>query len=207
MDTEKGLLIVLSGPSGVGKGTVRKRIFDDPHTSYKYSISMTTRQMREGEQDGVDYFFKTREEFEKLIEADEFIEYAEYVGNYYGTPVQYVKDTMNVGHDVFLEIEVEGAKQVRKKFPDALFIFLAPPSLDHLTERLIGRGTESKEKIESRVKEAKKEVEMMNLYDYVVVNDEVDLAKDRIQSIVEAEHLKRERIEAKYRKMLLEAKK
>ncbi|PWZ94287.1 guanylate kinase, partial [Staphylococcus pseudintermedius] len=169
--------------------------------------SMTTRQMREGEQDGVDYFFKTREEFEKLIEADEFIEYAEYVGNYYGTPVQYVKDTMNAGHDVFLEIEVEGAKQVRKKFPDALFIFLAPPSLDHLTERLIGRGTESKEKIESRVKEAKKEVEMMNLYDYVVVNDEVDLAKDRIQSIVEAEHLKRERIEAKYRKMLLEAKK
>ncbi|HDT9049413.1 TPA: guanylate kinase [Staphylococcus pseudintermedius] len=207
MDTEKGLLIVLSGPSGVGKGTVRKRIFDDPHTSYKYSISMTTRQMREGEQDGVDYFFKTREEFEKLIEADEFIEYAEYVGNYYGTPVQYVKDTMNAGHDVFLEIEVEGAKQVRKKFPDALFIFLAPPSLDHLTERLIGRGTESKEKIESRVKEAKKEIEMMNLYDYVVVNDEVDLAKDRIQSIVEAEHLKRERIEAKYRKMLLEAKK
>ncbi|ELH4389293.1 guanylate kinase [Staphylococcus pseudintermedius] len=207
MDTEKGLLIVLSGPSGVGKGTVRKRIFDEPHTSYKYSISMTTRQMREGEQDGVDYFFKTREEFEKLIEADEFIEYAEYVGNYYGTPVQYVKDTMNAGHDVFLEIEVEGAKQVRKKFPDALFIFLAPPSLDHLTERLIGRGTESKEKIESRVKEAKKEVEMMNLYDYVVVNDEVDLAKDRIQSIVEAEHLKRERIEAKYRKMLLEAKK
>lgn len=207
MDTEKGLLIVLSGPSGVGKGTVRKRIFDDPHTSYKYSISMTTRQMREGEQDGVDYFFKTREEFEKLIEADEFIEYAEYVGNYYGTPVQYVKDTMDAGHDVFLEIEVEGAKQVRKKFPDALFIFLAPPSLDHLTERLIGRGTESKEKIESRVKEAKKEVEMMNLYDYVVVNDEVDLAKDRIQSIVEAEHLKRERIEAKYRKMLLEAKK
>ncbi|HAR6253840.1 TPA: guanylate kinase [Staphylococcus pseudintermedius] len=207
MDTEKGLLIVLSGPSGVGKGTVRKRFFDDPHTSYKYSISMTTRQMREGEQDGVDYFFKTREEFEKLIEADEFIEYAEYVGNYYGTPVQYVKDTMNAGHDVFLEIEVEGAKQVRKKFPDALFIFLAPPSLDHLTERLIGRGTESKEKIESRVKEAKKEVEMMNLYDYVVVNDEVDLAKDRIQSIVEAEHLKRERIEAKYRKMLLEAKK
>lgn len=207
MDTEKGLLIVLSGPSGVGKGTVRKRIFDDPHTSYKYSISMTTRQMREGEQDGVDYFFKTREEFEKLIEQDEFIEYAEYVGNYYGTPVQYVKDTMNAGHDVFLEIEVEGAKQVRKKFPDALFIFLAPPSLDHLTERLIGRGTESKEKIESRVKEAKKEVEMMNLYDYVVVNDEVDLAKDRIQSIVEAEHLNRERIEAKYRKMLLEAKK
>ncbi len=207
MDTEKGLLIVLSGPSGVGKGTVRKRIFDDPTTSYKYSISMTTREMRVGEVDGVDYFFKTRDEFEKLIEDDAFIEYAEYVGNYYGTPVQYVRDTMNAGHDVFLEIEVEGAKQVRKKFPDALFIFLAPPSLDHLRERLVGRGTESEEKIQSRVNEARKEVEMMNLYDYVVVNDEVDLAKDRIQAIVEAEHLKRERIEAKYRKMLLEAKK
>ena len=207
MDNEKGLLIVLSGPSGVGKGTVRKEIFDDPTTSYKYSISMTTRNMREGEVDGVDYFFIMIEEFEALIQEDQFIEYAEYVGNYYGTPVQYVKDTMAAGHDVFLEIEVEGAKQVRKKFPDALFIFLAPPSLDHLKERLVGRGTESDEKIQSRVNEARKEVEMMNLYDYVVVNDEVHLAKERIQSIVEAEHLKRERVEAIYRKMLLEAKK
>ena len=207
MNNEKGLLIVLSGPSGVGKGTVRKEIFDDPTTSYKYSISMTTRQMREGEVNGVDYFFKTKEEFEALIQEDQFIEYAEYVGNYYGTPVQYVKDTMAEGHDVFLEIEVEGAKQVRKKFPDALFIFLAPPSLDHLKERLIGRGTETDEKIQSRVNEARKEVEMMNLYDYVVVNDKVHLAKERIQSIVEAEHLKRERVEAIYRKMLLEAKK
>lgn len=207
MDNEKGLLIVLSGPSGVGKGTVRKEIFDDSTTSYKYSISMTTRQMREGEVNGVDYFFKTKEEFEALIQEDQFIEYAEYVGNYYGTPVQYVKDTMAEGHDVFLEIEVEGAKQVRKKFPDALFIFLAPPSLDHLKERLIGRGTETDEKIQSRVNEARKEVEMMNLYDYVVVNDKVHLAKERIQSIVEAEHLKRERVEAIYRKMLLEAKK
>lgn len=148
MDNEKGLLIVLSGPSGVGKGTVRK-IFDDPTTSYKYSISMTTRNMREGEVDGVDYFFKTKAEFEALIKQDQFIEYAEYVGNYYGTPVQYVKDTMDQGHDVFLEIEVEGAKQVRKKFPDALFIFLAPPSLDHLRERLVGRGTESDEKFKA----------------------------------------------------------
>ncbi|MDU6091266.1 MAG: guanylate kinase, partial [Staphylococcus lugdunensis] len=192
---------------GVGKGTVRKQIFDDPTTSYKYSISMTTRDKRDGEIDGVDYFFKTKEEFETLIQQDQFIEYAEYVGNYYGTPVQYVKDTMEAGHDVFLEIEVEGAKQVRKKFPDALFIFLAPPSLEHLRERLVGRGTESDEKIQKRVSEARKEVEMMNLYDYVVVNDKVNLAKQRIQSIVEAEHLKRERIEAKYRKMILEAKK
>lgn len=108
----------------VGKGTVRKEIFDDPTTSYKYSISMTTRQMREGEVNGVDYFFKTKEEFEALIQEDQFIEYAEYVGNYYGTPVQYVKDTMAEGHDVFLEIEVEGAKQVRKNFPTHYLSFL-----------------------------------------------------------------------------------
>ncbi|UBH13991.1 guanylate kinase [Macrococcus armenti] len=206
MDIEKGLLIVLSGPSGVGKGTVRRAIFEDPDTDFEYSISMTTRNMREGEVDGVDYFFKTREEFEALIEQDAFIEYAEYVGNYYGTPVQYVKDTMARGKDVFLEIEVEGAKQVRKKFPEALFIFLAPPTLEHLEERLIGRGTESQEVINHRISEARKEVEMMNLYDYVVINDEVMDAKEKVQMIVEAEHLKRERVEARFRKMILEAK-
>lgn len=206
MDIEKGLLIVLSGPSGVGKGTVRRAIFEDPDTDFEYSISMTTRNKREGEVDGVDYFFKSREEFETLIEQDAFIEYAEYVGNYYGTPVQYVKDTMERGKDVFLEIEVEGARQVRKKFPEALFIFLAPPTLEHLEERLIGRGTESQEVINHRISEARKEVEMMNLYDYVVINDEVMDAKEKVQMIVEAEHLKRERVEARFRKMILEAK-
>ena len=138
MVSDKGLLIVLSGPSGVGKGTVRKAVFDHPETNFKYSISMTTRQKREGERDGIDYFFKSHEEFEALIEQDKFIEYAEYVGNYYGTPVDYVKDTIAEGHDVFLEIEVEGAKQVREKFPDALFIFLAPPTLAQL-EKTIDR--------------------------------------------------------------------
>lgn len=206
MEKEKGLLIVLSGPSGVGKGTVRKAIFDDPETDFEYSISMTTRSQRVGEVDGVDYFFKTREEFEKLIKDDAFIEYAEYVGNYYGTPVQYVRDTMDAGKDVFLEIEVQGARQVRKKFPEALFIFLAPPTLEHLEQRLIGRGTESQEVIQNRINEARKEVEMMNLYDYVVINDEVMEAKQKVQTIVEAEHLKRERIEARFRKMILEAK-
>lgn len=206
MEKEKGLLIVLSGPSGVGKGTVRKAIFEDPETDFQYSISMTTRDKRVGEVDGVDYFFKTRAEFERLIKEDAFIEYAEYVGNYYGTPVQYVKDTMNDGKDVFLEIEVEGAKQVRKKFPEALFIFLAPPTLEHLEQRLIGRGTESQDVIQNRINEARKEVEMMNLYDYVVINDEVMEAKQKVQTIVEAEHLKRERIEARFRKMILEAK-
>ena len=116
LETEKGLLIVLSGPSGVGKGTVRKAIFSEPDIQFEYSISVTSRKMRQGEVDGVDYFFKTREEFETMIKNDELLEYTEYVGNYYGTPVDYVKKTLNEGKDVFLEIEVEGAKQVRKNF-------------------------------------------------------------------------------------------
>lgn len=123
---EKGLLIVLSGPSGVGKGTVRKEIFAQSDTAFEYSISMTTRSPREGEVNGVDYFFKTREEFEELIRQDKLLEYAEFVGNYYGTPVDYVRETLDRGKDVFLEIEVQGARQVREKFPDGLFIFLVP---------------------------------------------------------------------------------
>ncbi len=206
MVSDKGLLIVLSGPSGVGKGTVRKAIFDHPETNFKYSISMTTRQKREGERDGIDYFFKSHEEFETLIEQDKFIEYAEYVGNYYGTPVDYVKETIADGHDVFLEIEVEGAKQVREKFPDALFIFLAPPTLAQLEERLIGRGTDSQEVISHRIKEARRELSLMNLYDYVVINDDIDTARQKIQCIVEASHLERSRVENKLRKLLLEAK-
>lgn len=205
MVSDKGLLIVLSGPSGVGKGTVRKAVFDHPETNFKYSISMTTRQKREGERDGIDYFFKSHEEFKTLIEQDKFIEYAEYVGNYYGTPVDYVKDTIAEGHDVFLEIEVEGAKQVREKFPDALFIFLAPPTLAQLEERLIGRGTDSQEVIDHRIKEARRELSLMNLYDYVVINDDVDTARQKIQCIVEASHLERSRVENKLRKLLLEA--
>lgn len=204
MTSDKGLLIVLSGPSGVGKGTVRKAIFDDPDTGFKYSISMTTRKMREGEVDGVDYFFKTREEFESLIEQDKFIEHAQYVGNYYGTPVDYVVETMEKGHDVFLEIEVEGAKQVRERFPEALFIFLAPPNLAQLEERLIGRGTDSMDVIRHRIEEAKRELNLMNLYDYVVINDDVQQAKRRVQCIVEASHMIRAHVESKLRKLLLE---
>ncbi|TFE03719.1 guanylate kinase [Jeotgalibacillus sp. R-1-5s-1] len=199
---EKGLLIVLSGPSGVGKGTVRKELFSQENTAYEYSVSMTTRLPREGEVDGKDYFFKSREEFELLIEQDKLLEYAEYVGNYYGTPVDYVRETINNGKDVFLEIEVEGAKQIRDKFPEGLFIFLAPPSLSELQNRLVTRGTETDDVIQNRVAAAKRELEMMNLYDYVVENDKVELACERIDAIVMAEHLKRERVEARYKKML-----
>src|SRR5690625_3638379 len=202
MYKKRGLLIVLSGPSGVGKGTVRKELFSQPNTNYEYSVSMTTRSPREGEVDGVDYFFKTREEFEALIEQDKLLEYAEYVGNYYGTPLDYVEATLEAGRDVFLEIEVVGAAQVRKIAPEGLFIFLAPPSLSALEERLIGRGTESSEVIKSRVDKAREELEMMNLYDYVVENDEVQNACDRINAIVTAEHCRRERVEKRYIQML-----
>ncbi|TWT07469.1 guanylate kinase [Planococcus sp. CPCC 101016] len=204
MRNQRGLLIVLSGPSGVGKGTVRKELFSQPDTNYEYSISMTTRAPREGEVDEVDYFFKTRSEFEGLIEQDQLLEYAEFVGNYYGTPLEYVNKMRDAGRDVFLEIEVQGAAQVRSKVPDGLFIFLAPPSLSELEERLVGRGTESDEVIASRLQAARQELEMMNLYDYVVENDEVENACDRINAIIIAEHCKRERVEKRYFDMLKE---
>ncbi len=204
MRKQRGLLIVLSGPSGVGKGTVRKELFSQPDTNYEYSISMTTRSPREGEVDEVDYFFKTRHEFEELIEQGQLLEYAEFVGNYYGTPLEYVNKMRDAGRDVFLEIEVQGAAQVRDKVPDGLFIFLAPPSLSELEERLVGRGTESDEVIASRLSAARQELEMMNLYDYVVENDEVEHACDRINAIIIAEHCKRERVEKRYFDMLKE---
>lgn len=202
MYKKRGLLIVLSGPSGVGKGTVRKELFTQTNTNYEYSVSMTTRSPREGEVDGVDYFFKSREEFEALIKEGKLLEHAEYVGNYYGTPIDYVNETLDAGRDVFLEIEVVGAAQVREKAPNGLFIFLAPPSLSALEDRLIGRGTETVEIIQSRVLKARDELEMMNLYDYVVENDEVTNACDRINAIVTAEHCRRERVEKRYQQML-----
>ncbi|WP_456275549.1 guanylate kinase [Bacillus sp. AK128] len=199
---ERGLLIVLSGPSGVGKGTVRKAIFNQEDTRLQYSISMTTRSPREGEVDGVDYFFKSREEFENLIQKDKLLEYAEYVGNYYGTPVDYVEETLQKGQDVMLEIEVQGALQVRKAFPEGLFIFLAPPSLNELKSRIQTRGTESEDLINNRMTVAKEEIEMMDAYDYVVENDRVELACERIKSIVVAEHCRRERVANRYKRML-----
>ena len=202
MKKQRGLLIVLSGPSGVGKGTVRKELFSQANTNYEYSISMTTRNPREGEVDGVDYFFKSREEFEALIEQGGLLEHAEFVGNYYGTPLAYVNETLDAGRDVFLEIEVQGAKQIREKAPDALFIFLAPPSLSELKSRLVGRGTETDDVIAKRIATAEEELEMMSLYDYVVENDEVANACDKINAIIKAEHCRRERVEKIYLSML-----
>lgn len=202
--TDRGLLIVLSGPSGVGKGTVRKAVFDDPTTSFEYSISMTTRKPREGEVDGVDYYFRTKEQFEQAIQDGKMLEYAQYVGNYYGTPLDYVEEILAEGKDVFLEIEVQGALQVRQAMPDGIFIFLTPPDLSELKNRIIGRGTESMDVVEERMTEARKEIEMMNSYDYAVVNDIVDNAVQKIKGIVQTEHLKIERVVHKYEKMLEE---
>ena len=202
--SERGLLIVLSGHSGVGKGTVRKAIFDSEENDFQYSISMTTRKQREGEVDGVDYYFRSREEFEAMIEAGEMLEYAEYVGNYYGTPLTYVNQTLDEGKDVFLEIEVQGAKQVKDKVPDGVFIFLTPPDLAELKSRIIGRGTDEMSVIEERMAVAREEIEMMALYDYAVVNDEVPLAVQRIKDIIASEHFRVDRVIGKYIKMLEE---
>ena len=200
--TERGLLIVFSGPSGVGKGTVRQEIFSTPDHKFEYSVSMTTRQKRPGEVDGVDYFFRTREEFEELIKNGQMLEYAEYVGNYYGTPLTYVNETLDKGIDVFLEIEVQGALQVKKKVPDGVFIFLTPPDLDELKDRLVGRGTDSEEVIRQRIERAKEKIALMQEYDYAVVNDEVPLAAERVKRIIEAEHFRVDRVIGRYNDMI-----
>ena len=188
--TKRGLLIVLSGPSGVGKGTVRAAIFSKGEQKFVYSISATTRKPRTGETDGVDYFFKTREEFEQMIQNKQLLEYAEYVGNYYGTPLEYVENTLATGRDVFLEIDVQGAIQVRELMPEGVFIFLTPPDLNELESRIVNRGTDSDEVIAKRMKTAREELELMKYYDYSVVNDTVDNAVQKIEAIIQTEHLR-----------------
>lgn len=193
MKREKGLLIVLSGPAGVGKGTVCGALRKQD-TAIQYSVSATTRKPRAGEEHGINYFFKSRDEFEQMIKAGGLLEWAEYVGNYYGTPIEYVKETIDSGKDIILEIEVQGAQKVRKAFPEGVFIFLAPPSLKELRDRIVGRGTETEDIINERMLVAKEEIELMKMYDYVVENDQVELAVERIKSIVIAEHCRRERL-------------
>lgn len=191
--TQRGLLIVLSGPSGVGKGTVRAKIFEK-NQKFSYSISATTRKMRVGEIDGKDYFFKTREEFEEMIQKQELLEYAEYVGNYYGTPLPYVEEQLANGKDVFLEIEVQGALKVRERMPEGIFIFLTPPNLEELHQRIVNRGTDASDVIAKRMLKAKEELDLIRLYDYAVVNDQVDEAVRKIEAIIESEHLKVSRL-------------
>ena len=199
---ERGLLVVISGPSGVGKGTVRKALFNMPKHNLTYSVSMTTRTMRPGEVEGRDYYYVSREEFEQKIQEDKFLEYAEFVGNYYGTPLDKVNEQLDLGNEVVLEIEVDGAQQVKKKVPDCVMIFIVPPGKQALYDRLRRRGTESEDVILQRIEKANREFEKAYLYDYIVVNDEVNNAADRIMAIIRAEHAKTERSIHKYMEII-----
>ena len=200
----RGLLIVISGPSGVGKGTVRKALFEREGHNLVYSISMTTRSIRKGETDGVEYHFVSKEKFKQEIAKGNLLEYAEFCDNYYGTPLDKVNEQLNAGQEVVLEIEVQGAMQVKQKMPEAVYVFIAPPSMSALEERLINRGTESKEIINKRLEKARKEVKMAKEYGYIVVNDTVDNAADRIMAIIRAEHAKTERVIDEYQKLMEE---
>lgn len=182
MSKEKGILTVLSGFSGAGKGTVLRRLLEK-YDNYALSISATTRGPREGEENGREYFFKTREEFEKMIAKDELIEYAMYVNNYYGTPKAYVQEQLAEGKDVILEIEVQGALKVKEKFPDTPLIFITPPTASELKRRLTDRGTESPEVVEERMETAAKESRFIESYDYIILNE-----RDRLEECVEAVH-------------------
>ena len=205
--SKRGMLIVLSGPSGVGKGTVRKALFSQPGNDFQYSVSMTTRQPRPGEVNGKDYFFVSKEEFEQHIREGQMLEYAKYVDNYYGTPLKYINDTLDEGKDVFLEIEVNGAMQVRSKCPDGVFIFLTPPDLMELRQRLIHRGTDRMEVINKRIHKAFGEIQMMQNYDYAVVNDQVDNAVTKIKDIIRSERLRVPRVMPDYLEMLGDSEK
>ncbi|MEJ1311362.1 guanylate kinase [Latilactobacillus sakei] len=200
--SNRGMLIVLSGPSGVGKGTVRQAMLEDEFRDFHYSVSMTTRKPRPGEQDGVDYYFVSKEEFEQEIANDGMLEYAQYVDNYYGTPMKYVNQTLESGRDILLEIEVQGAMRVREKCPDGVFIFLTPPDLLELRNRIQKRGTDDQATIDKRMQKAADEIRMMENYDYAVVNDEIPNAVQRIEKIIESEHLRVPRVIDQYKKMI-----
>lgn len=186
MDNQ-GALVVVSGFSGAGKGTLMKALLNK-YDNYALSISATTRSPREGEVDGREYFFKTREEFIQMIEADQLIEHAEYVNNFYGTPKDYVFSNLERGKDVLLEIEIQGALKVKEKFPETVLIFVTPPSAEELRNRLIGRGTESIEKINARLKRASEEAEYMEEYDYILVNDDLEQCVTEMHRLIQAMH-------------------
>lgn len=184
---QQGILVVVSGFSGAGKGTLMKALLEK-YDNYALSISATTRKPREGEVDGREYFFKTVEEFEQLIDHDNLIEYAKYVDNYYGTPKDYVEQQLASGKDVILEIEIQGALKVKAKRPDTVLIFVTPPSADELEKRLIGRGTETMDVIKSRLRRANEEAEGMSGYDYVLINDDLDQCVKELHAIIQSEH-------------------
>lgn len=184
-----GSLVILSGPSGVGKGTIGARMLAK-HEDMCFSISATTRAIREGEQEGVNYYFKTVEEFEEMIRNNEFLEYMQVFGkNFYGTPREYVEEKINAGMSVLLDIDVQGAMVVKANYPDAILIFIAPPSLEELHRRLSGRGTETAEAVERRFAQAKTEFTYVDKYDYVVVNDDLEAAVEDVEAILRSKEL------------------
>ncbi|MCI9615813.1 MAG: guanylate kinase [Dorea sp.] len=201
----RGILIVVSGFSGSGKGTIMKEIMNR-YDNYALSVSATTRKPRPGEEDGREYFFRSTEEFEKMIAKDELIEYARYVDNYYGTPRAYVEEQLKAGKDVILEIEIQGALKVKEKFPDTLLLFVTPPTAGELRERLVGRGTETMDVIDFRMKRAKEEAEGMGRYDYLIINDVLDECVKEMHQIIQGEHRRSFRNEAFIERMQEELK-
>ena len=187
MNQKRGILVVVSGFSGAGKGTLMKRLLDT-YDNYALSVSATTRSPRPGEVDGREYFFQTVDEFEKMIAQDELIEYAKYVNNYYGTPKEYVMHQLEAGKDVILEIEIQGALKVKEKYPDTLLLFVTPPSAKELKERLVGRGTETMDVIESRMKRAAEESEGVEAYDYLIINDDLETCVKEMHQVIQSEH-------------------
>ena len=186
----KGILTVISGFSGAGKGTVMKRLLEKYPEEYALSISCTSRSPRPGEQDGREYFFKTKEEFEQMIAEDAFLEHAKYVDHYYGTPAAYVKEQMDAGRNVILEIELQGALQIRNKLPETILMFLMPPSAEELENRLRGRGTETDEVIRARLRRAVEESRSMDQYDYLVVNDDLETCVEEVHHLIQSQRMR-----------------
>ena len=187
--SDQGILVVVSGFSGAGKGTLMRALLEKYH-NYALSVSATTRQPREGETDGKDYFFVSQEKFKQMIEEEQLIEYAQYVNHYYGTPKEYVLRQMAEGKDVILEIEIQGALAIKRQFSNALLLFVLPPSAQELKRRLVGRGTESLDVIEARLHRAFDEAEGMDSYDYILVNDDVDACVEDMHELIKAQHLR-----------------
>lgn len=183
----KGILIVVSGFSGAGKGTLMKKLVEE-YEGYSLSISATTRKPRPGEENGREYFFLTREEFEQKIADNALIEHAQYCDNYYGTPRDYVEEQMALGRDVILEIEIQGALAVKKQYPDAVLLFVAPPSAEELRRRLLGRGTETEEVVDKRIRRAKEEAQGIEAYDYLLINDDLETCVKELHAIIDAAH-------------------
>lgn len=187
---EKGLLVVVSGFSGAGKGTMMKRLLEKYPETYALSVSATTRAPRPGEADGREYFFVSTEEFEAMIAKNELIEHARYVNHYYGTPSGYVQKQREAGRDVLLEIELQGALQIRERYPEAILIFVAPPSADELKRRLTGRGSETAEVIAARLNRALEEAEYMEAYDYLLINDDLEICVEELHRLIAGQHRK-----------------